>query len=284
MPTILRSWRIGSAFGIGIFVHASFFLLPLWVFFSNLQDGSASTGLYLAFLIILVFGCIILHELGHALMARHFGIATRDITLYFVGGVARLERMSERPWEEVLISLAGPAVNVVIGMTLLVILLTVRLALTSDNVIYLRLGSLPVDLMLLNFFLALFNLIPAFPMDGGRVLRALLSLPLGRVRATAISAMLGLIFALLFLGAAIWGRTPGLLFLAVVLFLLGQQELFAVRRQARLRQQRSFELLDLDPDWEALPSQPAFSGFTWDRKARLWIEWRDGRPVHVLPE
>lgn len=284
MPTILRSWRIGSAFGIGIYVHASFFLLPVWVFFSNLHDGPTSTALYLAFLIILVFGCIILHELGHALMARHFGIPTRDITLYFVGGVARLERMSERPREEVCIALAGPAVNVVIGSTLLVLLLIVRLALTTKEVIDLRLGSLPVDLMLLNFLLALFNLIPAFPMDGGRVLRALLSTRLDRVRATAISAMLGLIFALLFLVAAVHWRTPGLMFLAVVLFLLGQQELFAVRHQARLRRQQALDLLDLDPDGEALPSRPAFSGFTWDRRTRLWIEWREGRPVHVLPE
>lgn len=283
MTTILRSWRIGSACGIGIYVHASFFLLPLWVFFSNLQDAAATTALYFAFLIILVFGCIILHELGHALMARHFGISTRDITLYFVGGVARLERMSERPWEEILIALAGPAVNVVIATTLLVMLLIVRLSLTTESVIYLRLGSLPLDLIVLNFFLALFNLIPAFPMDGGRVLRALLSIRLDRVRATAISALLGLIFALGFVAAAICWRTPVPIFLALVLFFLGQQELFAVRRQAQLRRQQTFELLDLATDCKALASQPAFSGVTWDRKTRLWIEWRDGRPVQVVP-
>src|SRR5205085_5939495 len=104
---MFRSWKMGTAFGIGIWVHWTFLLLPAWVFFEHLSDGfGLPLALYAALLLLAVFGCVILHELGHALMARRFGIRTRDITLYPIGGVARLERMSERPWEEFWIAVA----------------------------------------------------------------------------------------------------------------------------------------------------------------------------------
>src|SRR5258708_37484713 len=102
------SWKLGSAFGIGIYIHWSFLLLPAWVLVSNLGSG-LGLAVVLMILLVTVFGCVVLHELGHALMARHFGIATHDITLYPIGGVARLERMSERPLEESRIPLPGPA-------------------------------------------------------------------------------------------------------------------------------------------------------------------------------
>src|SRR5262245_1427599 len=123
---MLRSWRIGQAFGIDVYLHPTFLLLPLWVFVTHLRLGSAPAALYQVFLIILMFGCIILHEFGHALMARHFGITPLDVTLYPIGGVARLERMSERPWEEFWISLAGPAVNVAIVSVLVCLLFAAR--------------------------------------------------------------------------------------------------------------------------------------------------------------
>src|SRR5262245_18366280 len=115
---MLRSWKLGTAFGIGLYVHWSFLLLPAYVVF-NAWGASAGQLLFLLGLVLAVFGCVLLHELGHALMARQFGIGTRDITLYPIGGVARLERMSEKPWEEVCIALAGPAVNAVLAVLLL---------------------------------------------------------------------------------------------------------------------------------------------------------------------
>lgn len=293
---ILRSWKIGSAFGIDIFVNASFLLLPLWVFFSNLSIGPVAAALYLVFLTILIFGCIILHELGHALMARHFGIQTRDITLYPIGGVARLERLSEKPWEEFWISLAGPAVNIVIAIVLNGLMFLVRMPVWRvDTQFHIGFSSLAAHLVLLNFFLALFNLIPAFPMDGGRVLRALLALQLGRRAATELAAKLGLMFAMVFFPlAAYYFHAPGLVLLAIVVFFLGQQELWSLRRgdeqqpdepepgQDREERLEALHASNVFADAEALPTQPDFSGFTWDRKTRQWIEWREGRPIHVV--
>src|SRR5262245_59015999 len=115
---MFRSWNLGKAFGINIYVHWSFVLLLGFVVLSGWnQAGIASAG-YDAALVLSLFGCVVLHELGHALMARRFGIGTRDITLYPIGGIARLERMSERPWEEFWIAIAGPAVNVAIAILL----------------------------------------------------------------------------------------------------------------------------------------------------------------------
>ncbi|GIW79429.1 MAG: hypothetical protein KatS3mg105_1236 [Gemmatales bacterium] len=113
-----RSLAIGKAFGIGVYLHWSMLFLPVWVFLSNLHSGW-QLAVYWTVFVIAIFGCIVLHEFGHALMARRYGIRTRDITLYPIGGVARLERMIEQPWHEFFIALAGPAVNVAIVMFLL---------------------------------------------------------------------------------------------------------------------------------------------------------------------
>ncbi|WP_256368969.1 site-2 protease family protein [Aquisphaera insulae] len=144
--------------------------------------------------LILLFGCIVLHELGHALMARRFGIGTLDITLSPIGGVARLERLPRAPGAEILIALAGPAVTfaIVLGLFGLQIF---GLLDGGDNS---ALGDLGTSLLIVNLVLGLFNLIPAFPMDGGRVLRAVLSGWLGRVRATSIAATIGRAAALAF--------------------------------------------------------------------------------------
>src|SRR5438270_10946448 len=114
---MLRSWRLGSLFGIGIYVHSTFWLLPLLVALTAQGSGPAAV-LYLLALLGAVFGCVVLHELGHALTARRYGIRTLDITLYPIGGVARLGRLPEHPREELWIALAGPAVNVVLAALL----------------------------------------------------------------------------------------------------------------------------------------------------------------------
>lgn len=270
---MIRSWKIGKAFGIGIYVHSSFLLLPAWVFLSNLRVGPVTAALYPVVLTLFVFGCIILHELGHALMARHFGIPTRDITLYPIGGVARLERMSERPWEEFWIALAGPAVNVTIALGLGGLLLLVGVKLSHELLHFGSVVGFLASLAIINGLLAAFNLLPAFPMDGGRVLRALLAARLGRLRATSIAAGLGVVFALLFLGLAVLLDAPGLMLLAIFLYFLGQKELALVRRGLSPLAPAD-AVIDVGP-----PAAPNFSGFTWDGKSGRWIEWRNGQPV-----
>ncbi len=153
------SWKLGRIAGIDLFLHPTFLLILL----------PGMTGGLSAFFIVALFGCVVLHELGHALMARRFGIETLDITLYPIGGVARLQRMPRAPGAELLIALAGPAVNFAIVAGLLGLELLGIGGMESDS----SLGAFLAGLMLVNLILGLFNLIPAFPMDGGRVLRAL---------------------------------------------------------------------------------------------------------------
>src|SRR5262245_5986314 len=193
---MIRSWKIGTAFGIGIYVHWTFLLLPACLIVTGLGAVHGPVLLFVLALVGAVFGCVVLHELGHALAARRFGIATRDITLYPIGGVARLERMSEKPWEEFWIAVAGPAVNLLIAGLL-------GFFLTFSRAVHQVVPLPPLGLefltmlMFLNLGLVAFNLVPAFPMDGGRVLRALLALRLGQLRATQIAVNIGMVLAVL---------------------------------------------------------------------------------------
>jgi Zn-dependent protease len=301
---MFRSIKLGTAFGIGIYMHWSFpFLLVLVAFLARAAGMAAAV--YAVALVLAMFACVVLHELGHALMARRFGIGTRDITLLPIGGVARLEKIIDRPWEEFWIAVAGPAVNLVIAAGLLGILLLAGVDLSlkalfqsatigaSQELVSLERFSfierLGMGLLITNIFLMTFNMIPAFPMDGGRVLRALLSTQLGQLPATEIAAVLGTVFAALFglLGilAMIEVQNPLIIVLALFLYVAGQQELAVVRYRASAR--RPEEILDVLPadqdyiDLAVPPPDPHFSGFTWDRSHHVWIEWRNGRPVHA---
>ncbi len=227
------SLKLGKLLGVEVYLHFTFLLLLAFLGFAYWRSTRdvASTLLGIGFVLAL-FGCVVLHELGHALMARRFGIRTRDITLLPIGGVARLERMPESPMQELWVALAGPAVNGVIAAVLFAgLIATDGLAPARD--IGVTEGSFWQRLMALNLVLAAFNLLPAFPMDGGRVLRALLSTRLGRRRATAIAARIGQAMAILF-GVVGFLYNPFLIFIAIFVYLGAQAEAESVEVQSAL--------------------------------------------------
>ncbi len=216
-------WKLGRFAGIDVYVHATFLLLIGWVGYSHwVEHGNWGEVLNGILFILALFLCVVLHEYGHALTARRYGIKTRDITLYPIGGVARLERMPEKPIEELWVALMGPAVNVVIAAGLFVYLFVTN-TLVPITDLTVASGSFVERLMTVNLSLVLFNLIPAFPMDGGRVLRALLAMRMDYVRATQVAANIGqgLAFVFGFIGLF---SNPFLLFIAFFVWIGASQE------------------------------------------------------------
>jgi Zn-dependent protease/CBS domain-containing protein len=226
------SWslNIGSIAGTQVRVHITFLLFLGWIFVASwVSGGPQAAWSGLAFLVLL-FACVLAHEFGHIFTARGFGVATPDVTLLPIGGLARLERIPEEPREEFLIAIAGPLVNVVIGFAL-VLLAGARLHMGDLAAVESTQVSLIDRLAVVNLFLAVFNMIPAFPMDGGRVLRALLASRLGFVRATEIAAFIGqgLAFALGFIGLL---GNPILIFIAIFVYLAASGEAHSVALRA----------------------------------------------------
>jgi Zn-dependent protease/CBS domain-containing protein len=227
------SWRIGRIAGIDLYVHVTFLILVGWVALSHyLERRSAVDAVTGVAFILCLFGIVVLHELGHALTARRFGIPTRDITLLPIGGVARLARMPEDPKQELLVALAGPAVNAALAAMFFVILeLGDGLAAYGEVV---RVGgSLLNQLLWVNVSLAVFNLLPAFPMDGGRVLRALLALRTDYLRATQIAAGVGQAFAVVFGFVGLF-TNPFLVFIALFVWLGAAAEASVVQMRSAL--------------------------------------------------
>jgi Zn-dependent protease len=261
----MGSLWIGRYFRIDVFIHWSFWALPLFMVAYPPGQPPSEIVLNLA-VVFAVFACVLLHEYGHALMARYFGIGTRDITLYPIGGVARLERMSERPWEEFWISVAGPAVNVAIAA--LLILPAVLLIAPNPGLMMPRhddsggaLSSLTAEyffaqvivrLFVANVVLVIFNMLPVFPMDGGRVLRALLATQMSHVQATRVAVFIAMPLAVL-LGLGGWFllQSPMLAVLAFFVFMAGQQELAAAKAREQQRRRPVY-----DDDEEPLPVIP----------------------------
>ena len=224
------SWELGRVAGIKIQVHWTFLILIAWVVFVHASQGAGPREILGGVALVLaVFGCVILHELGHALTAKRFGVHTRDITLLPIGGVARLEKMPDDPKEELLVAAAGPAVNVIIA-GLLFAGLRLWGTLQSAADVSVVGGNLFVQLLWVNVILVLFNLLPAFPMDGGRILRALLATRIDYVRATRIAAAVGQGMAVLFGFAGLMGN-PFLVFIAIFVYLGAEAE----ARQTELR-------------------------------------------------
>lgn len=229
------SWKIGQVAGIGIFVHWTFLILVGWIVMGDLAKGQplveAVKGV--AFVLAL-FGCIVLHELGHALTAKRYGVRTQDITLLPIGGLARLERIPENPVQEFWIAVAGPAVNVAIAACLAVLLLLWHGSLGSWQLQLSKDEFLP-QLMYVNVLLVVFNMIPAFPMDGGRVLRAILAHFSGDyVRATQNAASVGQALAIMFGFLGLFGN-PMLVFIALFVYLGAQEETNMVMMRSALK-------------------------------------------------
>jgi Zn-dependent protease/CBS domain-containing protein len=222
MRSVAWSFNLGTFGGTQVRVHVTFALLLAWIWFTQYQAGGTAAAWQGVAFILAVFACVVLHEFGHALAARRYGIKTPDITLLPIGGLARLERMPTQPMQELVIAIAGPLVNVVIAAILFLALgYTVGLGeigqIDNPRVDFLaRLASV-------NVFLVVFNLIPAFPMDGGRVLRALLAFWLPLPRATQVAATVGQGFAILFAVLGLF-YNPLLIFIAIFVYLAAAGE------------------------------------------------------------
>lgn len=220
------SFPIGSVKGTVVRVHLTFLLLLGFIGFANYARGGGAAAVGSVVYILLLFGCVLLHEFGHVFAARRYGVQTPDVTLLPIGGVARLERIPEKPGQELAVALAGPAVNVAIAA---VLLLAVggfgegAFSLTDPR------QGLTERLLAANLFLAGFNLIPAFPMDGGRVLRALLAYRMGYAEATRIAAGVGQFVAFLLGIYGLFSGNPLLVFVALFVYLGAAGEAAAVQ-------------------------------------------------------
>ena len=241
---MLRAFKIGHVYGVDVNVHPTFGLVLIWAvwqwgFSSSRGFGAFFLGLLL---VSLVFASVLLHELGHCAMARQFGIRVLDITLWPFGGVARIEQMPAQPRSEFLISLAGPATNLAIAVALLPIVLLIGVLFgrdvlfsTSDPLETMTPATLVTYLAIVNLFIMLFNLVPAFPVDGGRMLRAGLTPSVGRERATSVAVAAGLAFAVIFVILGIWQRNLVLIVLGLFVFFAAQAESRVERVQSAMR-------------------------------------------------
>jgi Zn-dependent protease len=255
--TLGSAWKIGRVAGIPVRVH---WTLPVLLVAFAVLTGAGVLGIVAS--AVLLFGSVVAHELAHALVARGYGIRTRDIVLTPLGGVARLEGMASTGRAEVAIALAGPAASLALaGLSWLVI------ALVSPSGI---LGSALDTLLWANAMLGLFNLLPAFPMDGGRVLRGLLHDRIGIERATRIAAAIGRGAAIVMALVGIFTQTWSLLVIAVFVWIAGGRERDAVVTEQNLMRARRHA-------WAPVPR-------AWDEHGRrIPIELVDDRPAQAVP-
>ena len=264
------SWHLGRLFGIDTRVHASFLLVLLWAGLSSYgSGGTLVAALAGVVFMVAVFASVVAHELGHALTARQYGIHTRQILLLPIGGVAQLEQGRMRPRVELLVALAGPVVSFLLAGVLFTFTAVLGGDLSPNNFI--------ANLAWTNLALAVFNMLPVFPMDGGRVLRAVLSLFTNRATATDAAATVGKVIAVgLFIFALLPPTNPFLMFLAVSVYMLGSQEAAYVRqREAWKRREHAWRNFDFNDS----PRSNTRDGFVFDPVNRMWTEYRGGMAV-----
>src|SRR5436190_1033731 len=216
------SFKLFDVGGTAVRIHVTFFLLLAWIATIHWARGGPAEAIDGVVFIAALFLCVVLHEFGHVFAARRYGIRTSDVTLLPIGGVASLERMPEKPSQEIVVALAGPAVNIVIAL-LLIFLLGARFDLSQMAQLEQAQSTLTGRIAAANLVLFAFNLIPAFPMDGGRVLRAILAVWLGYTQATRVAASIGQALAVVFGFLGLLGN-PLLVLVAVFIFLAASGE------------------------------------------------------------
>ena len=284
-----RSLVIGRVRGIDIKVHPTFLLVLPWValnwgYLGGYGVAGAGFGLVL---VLILFAFVVLHELGHSLLALHYGVGVRDITLLPIGGVARIEQLPVDPWREIAIALAGPAVNFVIALLFFPPVLLIASAQGVSNpleLLPLLTDVTPLSFIIYLFFtnvmLVLFNLLPAFPMDGGRVLRAFLTFFAGRLTATRLAVALGQVLGLALAILALFARSPSLLLVAIFVVIAATTEGTAIRVEDTMRKLRvgQFILWDMGGVGEHHPLPYALRGGPRD----VAVVSADGRVLGML--
>lgn len=258
-PILRGTFQIAKLFNIPVLVHWSFVLIFFWIMYIGRLEGlSMNSMIWLGVFMIALFTCVVLHEFGHALTARYYGVKTFDIILSPIGGVARLQRLPEKPIQEFMVAIAGPLVNVAIALILLpyVFWIGSENAESISEVVFRVMLDFPEKLEFRDYFipalafinlgLCVFNLIPAFPMDGGRILRSLLAIPFSRLLATKIASYVGRFMAV---GLVIWGLYSGGIFTAmigVVIFMMAASELKMARVDDMLSKSTVGDVMRID--------------------------------------
>ena len=256
------SFKIGRFSGIDVRVHWTFFLLlAFFAFIGYKASGSAVGALTATLVIVVLFLCVLLHEFGHSLVAQRLGLEIHSITLLPLGGVSNLESLPEKPADEVKITLAGPLVNVVLAPIFFGVGLLLGAVPRMPADVFTGIGSVGqffFYLGYLNVVLAVFNLIPAFPLDGGRILRALLATRLGAVRATDISSAIGQLFAVAFFLIGLLGGNFLLALIAVFIYFGATGEAQVVRQQEQTRGLSVSDVMGTKPRTETVTPDHTF--------------------------
>jgi Zn-dependent protease/predicted transcriptional regulator len=229
------SLYLGSYRNVKVFIHWTFSLLLLWIIISNMRQGMPALDiLWIIIFVLALFVCVVLHEFGHALAAQKYGIQTKDIVLYPIGGIARLEKLPEDPKQELWVAIAGPLVNIGLFIILSVFLSFKGFDMERLELIKIEPSTILLYLASANLILAIFNLIPAFPMDGGRILRAILAIRLPRAKATQIAGGIGQFLAIFFIFFGLFNN-PILVLIGIFIFLGAAAEVTHTQQESFLK-------------------------------------------------
>ncbi len=279
--------KVGRVLGIDVRIHWSFWALPIGLALVSLPHGWPLAVQAVVLVLLFYAQGVLIHEYGHALMARFYGVKTRDIILTPIGGIARMESLPEKPAQEIVIALAGPATNFLFAIPMALVLIALRAVpfatVQGNPPLFQRWTDYAWALTIANVAMACFNLLPAFPSDGGRVFRAFLSLFLDRVAATRVAVYAGLFVAVLIGAFGLLNRVVQLPFIALLFATIGQMELWMVRRQAAIRRRPRLQSALIHPHVAVrmVPPEEGFSGYSWDAREAAWVEWRQGFPVRI---